>query len=693
MFVPLQTSYKIKMFRKELIEKMDDLKECIIMPSNRYELLADCLPQPAENYNAGKDPYIKACFKYLSPASKGFKQYIDCVSLTIALALAKGYMTEPTVGQMLDMLEKSGYTAEEMEKYVAEDSIIEEMQMYVTDDTDLKVDEFLATQKSFLPTIFLLSRVISDVLDDKSEWAKYKNGWESKTLTPSSSSSLRRLRELTIYMEQNGLLFLDEKASEKYMDFVVNISRAYLRTESIEAQEEYISNNILQKMNKYVSTFMKVKKRFEKKEHQQMLPHSNFNPKDRVELNKLFEEMDYFEAERISLEKEVSYIANDFEEEASEMMQSNLPEGIDAIIAIAMGAFQAILADDEIYRLVIGKSVLEFFVSESILAFSQCLTEASAIVISNGSNDTPLSMENKSGITVTYPKDMEAARIHTKEITSKIQVQISEQQEIWGQIEQAWKENQGLQFEYEELMGKINKLNGTEAKTISNIVKNSKKNLTVNADTTEHYTDISEILHNKPALSVNSNSGQWASSGEFTEARLQEEDAHKEEMERLLKKLKKTNSHLSYDVSKAWEEYKALKKNIGNTKKEPTLTKEMATTDNAGKIPIQVLEGALEKTADNTTSASMLIIGGRSSMREGLKGNPDLHLARMSNKPDIKSCRNYDMAVVQTDHLGHSDYHAYKNACKKYGVKLIHSNNNNTERFMDLIRTVTEKKE
>ncbi|MCD7762943.1 MAG: DUF2325 domain-containing protein [Lachnospiraceae bacterium] len=679
------------MFRKELIEKMDDLKECIIMPSNRYELLADCLPQPAENYNAGKDPYIKACFKYLSPASKGFKQYIDCVSLTIALALAKGYMTEPTVGQMLDMLEKSGYTAEEMEKYVADDSIMEEMQMYVTDDTDLKVDEFLATQKSFLPTIFLLSRVISDVLDDKSEWAKYKNGWESKTLTPSSSSSLRRLRELTIYMEQNGLLFLDEDASEKYKEFVIIHSWAYLRSISIKRQEESISIKIAQEMNTRTTRFEKIKKRFEKKE-QHRLPDNDFDMSDCIKMKELSNEMDNFEAEMNSLQKEVSDITNYLSEETSERMNQILPEEIDNIIVIAMGAFQAILANDEIFRLAIGQAVLNLFVSISEYTFSLNHAETSDFDNTNDLNDASLSKENKSGITVTYPKDMEAARIHTKEITSKIQMQISEQQEIWAQIEQAWKENQGLQCEHKELMEKINKLNGTEAKTISNIVKNSKKDLTVNADTTKLYKDISEILRNNPALSANSNSGQWASSGEFTEARLQEEDAHKEEMERILKKLKKTNSHLSYDVSKMQDEYRVLKKYIGNTKKEPTLTKEMATTDNAGKAPIQVLDGAVEKTADNTTGISMLFIGGRNSIRGDLKENPDLHLARMSNKPDIKSCRNYDMAVVQTDYLGHSDYHAYKNACKKYGVKLIHSNNNNTERFMDLIRTETEKK-
>ncbi len=48
------------MYRKELIEKMGDLKECIIAPSNRHELLkgCDCLQQPEANYNAEKDPLM-----------------------------------------------------------------------------------------------------------------------------------------------------------------------------------------------------------------------------------------------------------------------------------------------------------------------------------------------------------------------------------------------------------------------------------------------------------------------------------------------------------------------------------------------------------------------------------------------------------------------------------------------------------
>lgn len=94
------------------------------------------------------------------------------------------------------MLRISGYSGEEMKNYVRKCG---------------RVMTNCVSVKHLVPTVCLLSRLLSEAMGDKSIWRGYKKGKKKKNYTPAPNESMQKLTVLVDYMKENRLLFLDSR--------------------------------------------------------------------------------------------------------------------------------------------------------------------------------------------------------------------------------------------------------------------------------------------------------------------------------------------------------------------------------------------------------------------------------------------------------------------------------------------------
>ncbi|MCD8154659.1 MAG: hypothetical protein LUF78_08250 [Clostridiales bacterium] len=171
------------MTRDTLLERVSYMKDYHAVPDELYELL-NHRRKSQKNYSAGKDPrFASRYLDYASPKGKGLDVFRTYVSFSIAASLSLTCMQQPSQSELLHMLKIMNYTPEQMEKYVHQPNGIEP-------------DYVPAPQLQ--AAVFLLTHALDDVLSDKSEWRRKKRYEENP--------ALKKLQELTAYMEENNLL-------------------------------------------------------------------------------------------------------------------------------------------------------------------------------------------------------------------------------------------------------------------------------------------------------------------------------------------------------------------------------------------------------------------------------------------------------------------------------------------------------
>ncbi len=217
------------MTREELIEELFDLRDYHTVSKKTCDYLKLDLLRSDYHYSAGNDSRVAELLEYISPTEADFPQYIDYTAFTIVANMSRFSMHVPTDDQMLQMLEISGYTGEEMRQYVRA-------------GMPRKASCISATH--LVPLVCLLSRVLADAMMDKSEWQGYKKGKKKKNYTPTPNLSMQKLESLVEYMEQNDLLYLDVLDGEAYTEFVCNHARFMCRLSCIRKELKSVSDAI-----------------------------------------------------------------------------------------------------------------------------------------------------------------------------------------------------------------------------------------------------------------------------------------------------------------------------------------------------------------------------------------------------------------------------------------------------------------
>lgn len=322
---------------------------------------------------------------------------IDYTAFTIVANMSRFSMQVPTDDQMLQMLEISGYTGEEMRQYVRA-------------GMPRKASCISATH--LVPSVCLLPRVLADAMMDKSEWQGYKKGKKKKNYTPTPNLSMQKLESLVGYMEQNDLLYLDVLDGEAYTEFVCNHARFMCRLSCIRKEMKSVSDAIERRQRDYSKEAMREMDRLIRKKPKgktqsgksfnmrdakaaplaplavssspvpdlpsfqeisaMMQPQANYISLNRdtdlkdfsdipPEINAILKQMEQFDDEAGAMQEECWTISDRLTEENSSERAEYISD--EFMPGIAMGIFQAIREGDEIYKIKVGRIVMEDLMS------------------------------------------------------------------------------------------------------------------------------------------------------------------------------------------------------------------------------------------------------------------------------------------------------------------------------------------
>ncbi len=673
------------MTREELIGEFSDLKDYHTVTQRVCDYLKLDLLRNDYHYDAGNDARMADLFDYLSPTEASFPQYIDYAAFTIVANVARFSMPVPTDEQMLQMLEISGYSGDEMRKYVHSNMA-------------RKASCVSATHQ--LPTVCLLSRVLADAMMDKSEWQGYKKGKKKKNYVPVPNPSMQKLQSLVAFMEENDLIYLDDLDSEVYKEFVCNHSRYMCRLSCIQKELRTVSGAIERRQREMAKEAMReterlVRKKSKGKSQNAWLPKtgatslapvaplvsspsplpSQLSPEDLStllqtptgftswsrdtdikkyndippEIEALLKQMEQFDDEAGALQEECWDMSDQLTEknsvERAEYVSNEYVHGI------AMGFFQAIRGGDEIYKLKVGRIVIEDLMAMSDMplpnSFSTDLDDDDewdyAFTECNGKLALPVVKE---GDCLSFPLD---EKMEAFQYTIPVTAMISRYAE--RPFEAPLYIRKSLIRKFKEY-GCSDRKARDYAVIIATLTQ-------VNMLEDEDYRFAAEYP-------VPKEKEREETPEERTDARIQKEIEAHEETKRALHQAQRENQVCRHEISTLQREIERLKNRL------------------AEKEQLNETTVSLEKSGSNAdvhveypyrTKLRVVLYGGFEVFhRELLKLLPDVRVIETSAHIDTNPIRNADIVFLQINKIDHSGYWTVCDACKNSGVPYIHLN-------------------
>ncbi|MCD7745740.1 MAG: hypothetical protein LUI13_10745 [Lachnospiraceae bacterium] len=700
------------MTREELIEDLSDLRDYHTVTQRTCDFLKLDLLRKDDHYNAGNDSRITDWFDYLSPTEKDFSKYIDFFAFAVVANLSRFGMRVPSKDEMQQMLEISGYTGEEMKEYLK---------------PTLSRKASCISAKRMVPTVCLLARVFAEAMMDKSEWQGYKKGKKKKNYTPVPNPFMQKLQSLVAYMEENRLLFLDKNQDEaedqkEYTRFVVNHSRFMCRLSCIHKELRLVTDEIERQQRALAKETTQEMKRLIKKQSRLDTPNGNPSKSGSVkpplmaplaspsaslpqipqmpspeelsammqtsqrysyssrtsrsrdldinslrdmppEIEALFKRMEEFDDLAGSLHEECWRLSDQLTEENSAERAAFVSD--EYAYELAMAVFQAIRNGDEIYKLKVGRIVMEDLIAVSDIplgsAFSTELEDDDdwdyVFTECNGKLALPVIKE---GECLTFPLD---EKVESFQYTMSISAMIARYAErpfeaplyIRKSLIKKFKDcgcSDRKARDYAVIVATLEKLNELE-----------KDDLRFADD----YPDSKEKKKEKTETPE-----------EKMDTRVRKEIAAREEAERALRQAQKENQNCRHEISTLQREIERLKKQLAE--KEPS----SKNTENEAEDTEAGTPGALTKTGGAAgesitfpyqTKLRVVLYGGFEVFhRELLKLLPDVRVIEPTSHIDVNPIRNADIVFLQINKTDHSGYWTVCDACKISGVPYIHLN-------------------
>ncbi|MCC8152721.1 MAG: DUF5082 domain-containing protein [Lachnospiraceae bacterium] len=683
------------MTREKLIEALSDMRDYHVVSQKCCDFLKLNLLNKAENYNAGSDFRMSGYFNYLSPTEEGFQAYLDYTAFTLAANLSRYDMNIPTDEQMLEMLRISGYSGEEMKNYVRKCG---------------RVMTNCVSVKHLVPTVCLLSRLLSETMGDKSIWRGYKKGKKKKNYTPAPNESMQKLTALVDYMKENWLLFLDSREESEYRKFAEDHARFFCRLSCIHMELKSVSEGISRRQKEvdeesireidrvmrrrereagnrsdgmsgaalrkpaapfadpaagmpdipsiaeFTSAFPGTGSRFLRDIDNDVAALRDIPP----EVGALFRKVERFDEEAGILQEECWETSDRLTEKNSEEWEESAADSF--ISDVARGAFWSILEGDDIYRMRIGRFIMEDMMTLSEMPLPSSLTPELEdedewdywITESNGKLGLPVIKE---GDCLSYRPKEDIEEIHfalpvASLISRYADRPFSAPLYIRKSIIRKFKEG-----------GCSDRRARDYAVIVATLLR-------VTEDEADDYRFVGDYPEETEEPENRKDSKEEAVQIGKTDERIREEAAAREEAERSLKLARKENQACRHEINSCRREISALQQDVERLKAE--LTKKQ----NGGEVSEEA-EVEEPETVEYPwrTSLKVVLYGGFEIFhRELLKLLPDVRIVETGSHIDVNPIRNADIVFLQINKTDHSGYYTVCDACKSSGVPYIHLN-------------------
>lgn len=721
------------MKREGLIKGLDakgGCKDCRIVLSVKYEVVKPRIHKPEKNNSVENDFYLKGMFDYINLNDQKNSSYLKDSAYYITANLSFEALNVPTISQMSEMMRICEYSAKDMNEYAKE-------------NRDQKA-ACLSNQALFM-TVCLLSRLLAEAMGDPSIWNSYKNGKKRLNYTPATNLSMKKLQSLVAYMEENNLLMLDANGDENYNEFVTDIAWHLCRMESIGRQRTQFYDDGKEQLNDLMHQIEQEDARLEREESETYSKKNKKKSKSQVPSSapvltadlvqaiqtsivtkgqpghrfydesdtkdpynglsylerSLYEKRDQLIAESNDLEVKCCNVLNNLNEEDADALAKTVyykrdHMGVKKYMAIvAKGMFRAILAGDDIYRLSVGKKVMESFIQQSNMPLPEKMADWKHKRLNTSTVLTDEQKNKYRKIWLDYPRDtLSTVVIDYPEAKPTVQDDVKETAENTvsnAAISKAMLRVERLRKErddsYQILTGLLQKAANMQSDFSCNAVKNirSGKN------------------GSKP---VQGEGKTLNKNKDDLDPKILDGNVTETELNRLQKKLDKEIMQYRYKIERL---EKQLNENAENNKKKKHVTYESGNTAESGQKDKTVKitfssatvsslhEFAVEEAGNDyadfpyRTKLNVILYGGSDKFRKKFcERFPNIRLAKMSNHIDINPVRNMDLVIFQTNFMNHPDYYKIRDFCQKNNITYHHMANDNKTDFQELLNKIKE---
>lgn len=670
------------MTRSELITSLADLKDKYIISRKEYEKYQMKLPMHfSDSYSAERDPRFKDLFNYISPSDPGFDTYLKYFSFVVVANIPRDCIEVPDMMQISEMLEICEYTPDEMEDYIFKSGM---------------PIPWCVPEKSYVQVIYLLARALSEAIKDKSIWQGYKNGKRKKGYKQPKNLSMVKLQKVVEYMEDQELIDLDPSDVEEYNKYIKDHSLYYCIAELGSSELDMLDNHfdkLAAAKNREASAKLakiKKKQKIEASPRAMQMPFADpsalkgpvqlsdkierpafnvslspnssmrdylfHNPQKPIAVSIIEEEINNCHSDFSATWDECwgryETLRNEYNARRNELFKD------EDIHAVASGAFQSILLNDETYKYVLGRLIIEEFMSNcnmpvptiqdikledndewkytepenngklALPVVTEDDTVTSNIIeIENSKFTTPLST-----IISRYSK-------HPFEGPLYIRKSIVKKFKKWGFSDRKARD-------YAIIVAVLSKINVDEYKDYPLAARFPEK---LEITEPEETDDINKKL--ELALQARS------------------------EAERHLKQARKENKEYRHEIRVLQKEIEQLKQQAIRQEES-----EVETVTEIERAPVD------EISFPYKSDLKIVLFGGFDTFHlEILKYFPDIRIMEPAAHLDVAPVRNADIVFIQINKTNHGCYWAVRDACKNSGVPYRHLNYSSAKRCAEVM--------
>ncbi|MCD8013351.1 MAG: bZIP transcription factor [Lachnospiraceae bacterium] len=678
------------MKREYLLERLSCMQDFKIVPDEFHELMKNRKKSP-KTYRAESDPRFSSYLEYASPKEKGHDAFLMFTAFSIAANLSVHNMQQPSISQLSEMLQITGYTPEEMEDYVRQGNGIEPEAVPST---------------RLQPAVFLVAHALEDALADKSEWRRGKRREENPALI--------RLKKLANYMLDKGLLLylmdLSElKKANEYDAFVLRHTAFLIKQRCFSAEMDEAFQLVQNRLKKIDDERDREVMRLMRNKPSTKMTAPLAKPVEDVSFDEF---MELFQAinsgdmvptadvERLiarrkaampaearavidRAEKEYSAITGSFDKilEKADDIKDEIWADKDEWMqceympAVAEDAFRAIVnGDDEIFKLKIGRYIWQDFMSQSALPipvvhFEELEDEDEWDFVGTEGNgklglkiyDEDDLMEVKTDSvngmeTITLPLSSVLSKYGGKVIEPHLYIRKSH---IKVFKDAGFSDRRARDFAI--VLGLLSSMNRQEA---------------------GGYTFEYENLYD-----LGESDGEQIPTVETITAEVQPEETNpaddkaREDLERKLKQAQKENQSCRHEISVLQREVERLRHQLTERKAPEEEEAEEAEPEEEIEYPYR-------------TKLKVVVYGGFEVFhRELQKLLPDVRIVGASAHIDVNPIRNADIVFLQINKTDHSGYWTVCDACRNAKVPYIHLNYASARRCADVMVGEIKKRE
>ncbi len=671
----------------ELSDALADMRDYWIVRDNIYSSRSSGF-----RYRADKDRRFRKYLKLPRRNGKAFRNIFFMEALSLVSSLSSEYMDLASREEVSEMTALMGYDPRELNRRFVP---CEDMELL----TGGLISEKLA------PSVLLLAVAAGEALYESSGSVKNRE----------SLPSMKKLRQLVLYMQEKDILYIDYKNEGEYSEqgyeihayeeFMIHQSEFLLEHICLGKEAEEIGEENEEKMRRWEVSYKQGIRQAaqsapnllleqEKRERYRSKEEYDFSKRSFQEREELLKS---FETSMQQLDEAESKIKS---REREEMSRCNLP-------AVAAGALISIMEGDEVFLSEIGQDIFQNFIDSSAIP-SPRLYPGNLDDEEEWENSWDLSARRKLTLKiydendfVTLNGDVPSEEGEEEDDSDSFSESIPVSAALARYSGHAVASSLFLRKSYISIF-RASGYSERRARDFAVILATLERIVSMNdfglsAEKLKYFPEEPEVSERTQAadretaaegtLSPKGETSDSAASGAETPDPDSEIEAilrSGKEAEKSLKRAARENQEYRHEIASLQREIEKLKEELSDLRNSPGHTEIPPNGTEQNDAPDASVQQ--EITFPYKTDLKVVVYGGFDVFhQELLKYLPDLRILPPASHLDLTPLKTADIVFLQTNKTNHAGYYMARDTCKNAGIPCFYLNYASAERCAEEI--------